>query len=582
MSGYLIAEEGPLAGTEISLLEDKPSGQWTLGRDPDLCDVLLEDPMVSRKHAVISLTPEGFSLENLSSVNPATQNGKVIEGPVLLKEGDILQIGSTFFRFTEHAPAQEIAEEKGPRAEESTGVPPEEPETVFGVTPETRWLLKVITGPNTGAEFAMQRGKSYLIGKDTASCDIIFQDLSVSRQHARLSVDAEENVSIEDLNSRNGVIVNGELISDKRLLSSQDLIALGTTSFVVIDRKQARETIVAPPAFVAAPTAAGAGAPEKAAVAPSAAIKPRRDWKELIIPKRHLIVAAAFSVVILLCLFGMFSLFKSEKIVVKQVDESQKIREVIAKFPAVQFSFNQNTGKLFLLGHVLTTVEKQELTYLVKGLPFVEEIEDNVIVDELVWKSMNDLLSTNPHWIGVSVYGPQPGKFVLRGYLPTLEEQTALIDYINLNFPYLDKLENQVVVEKNLQMEIQSMLTEHGYLGVSFQLSNGEVVLTGRVEESKHLQFEHLLKDMKKLPGVRLIKNLSIVTSGEASQIDLSSQYAVTGYSKRDEKDFFVVINGHILGQGDELDGMQIVKVEPKSVILEKDGLKYRINYNLQ
>lgn len=302
----------------------------------------------------------------------------------------------------------------------------------------------------------------------------------------------------------------------------------------------------------------------------------------MIVPKKHLVVAAAFSGVIVICLFGMFSLFKAEKIVVKQVDESQKVKEVVSKFPAVQFSFNQNTGKLFLLGHVLTSVEKQELMYLVKGLPFVEEAEDNVIVDELVWKSMNDLLSGNPNWIGVSVYGPQPGKFVLRGYLQTIEEQSSLIDYINLNFPYLDKLENQVVIEKNLQTEIQSMLTEHGYLGVSFQLSNGELVLTGRVEEPKQSEFEQLVGKMKKLPGVRLVKNLSVVTSGNASQIDLSQQYAVTGYSRRDEKDFFVVINGHILGQGDELDGMHIVKVEPKSVILEKDGLKYRINYNLQ
>ncbi len=577
MSGYLIGEEGPLAGTEVVLLEDKPSGTWTLGRDPDLCDVLLEDPMVSRRHAVISLTPEGFSLENLSSVNPATQNGKVIEGPVLLKESDVLQIGSTFFRFTERAPAK--AEEL-PVVGEDLSAEEVEPEVAFGVTPETRWLLKVITGPNTGAEFAMQRGKSYLIGKDPATCDIIFQDLSVSRQHARLIVDQEENVSIEDLNSRNGVIVNGELSGEKRLLSSQDLIALGTTTFVVIDRKEARETIVASPAFTG--TAPPPAAESEKRELPRSVAKEKRHWKEMIVPKKHLVVAAAFSGVIVICLFGMFSLFKAEKIVVKQVDESQKVKEVVSKFPAVQFSFNQNTGKLFLLGHVLTSVEKQELMYLVKGLPFVEEAEDNVIVDELVWKSMNDLLSGNPNWIGVSVYGPQPGKFVLRGYLQTIEEQSSLIDYINLNFPYLDKLENQVVIEKNLQTEIQSMLTEHGYLGVSFQLSNGELVLTGRVEEPKQSEFEQLVGKMKKLPGVRLVKNLSVVTSGNASQIDLSQQYAVTGYSRRDEKDFFVVINGHILGQGDELDGMHIVKVEPKSVILEKDGLKYRINYNLQ
>src|ERR1700733_9673108 len=98
MAGYLIAEEGPLAGLVVRLEEGE---EWILGRDPDEVSIVLEDPMVSRRHVICRLTAEGFTLENLSSVNPATQNGKVITEPVLLREGDILQVGSTFFRFTE-------------------------------------------------------------------------------------------------------------------------------------------------------------------------------------------------------------------------------------------------------------------------------------------------------------------------------------------------------------------------------------------------------------------------------------------------------------------------------------------------
>lgn len=577
MSGYLIAEEGPLAGTIVSLLEEKPSGQWTLGRDPDLCDVLLEDPMVSRKHAIIALTPEGYTLENLSSVNPATQNGKIIaEQPVLLKEGDILQIGSTFFRFTEETPAMPISEE-APSPEEEVSPEPVS-EVPFGATADTRWLLKVVSGPNAGAEFAMRPGKTYVIGKDPATCDIIFQDLSVSRQHARLNIDENDNVSIEDMGSRNGIIVNGELVTDKQLLHSQDLVALGTTTFLVIDRQQARETIVSPPI-----TAAGTPAIVKTeAHAAPTAVKEKRNWHEMVIPKRHLLIAGVFVSAIFVCVIAMFSLFKAESIVVKQVDESVQVKEILTKFPAVQFSFNQNTGKLFLAGHLLTTVEKQEMTYMLKQLPFVEDIEDNVIVDDLVWKSMNDLLSTNQAWASVSVYSPMPGKFVLRGYLQTMDQQQALTDFINLNFPYLDKLDNQVVVEKNLQSEVQTMLAEKNYSGITFELANGEVVFTGRIEESKNSHFLDLLKELKKVPGVRTVKNYVVTTTADTSQVDLSEQYQITGTSKRDEKDYFVVINGRILGQGDLLDGMMITRVEPKSVLLEKDGLKYKINYNLQ
>ena len=576
MIGYLVAEEGPLAGLTVSFEEGIHDNEWSLGRDPETSDVVLEDPMVSRKHAIMRSTPEGFLFENLSSVNPATQNGMVIAEPVLLKEGDIIQIGSTFFHFTEKAPEiEEPAPEPAPPAAKE----PEEPEAAamaselhFGPTPDTRWLLKVISGPNAGAEFAMHKSATYLIGKDPNICDIVFQDLSVSRQHARLTIDDEDNAFIEDLGSRNGVIVNGELIDTKQLLSTQDLVALGTTTFLVIDRLEARETIISPPTAFPMPT------PEAA----KAAEKKRKDWKELIIPKRHLVIAGIFGAILFVSMFSMISLFKAEPVIVKQVDESAKIEMVMEKFPGVVYSFNQPSGKLFLTGNVLTTVDHQELLYLLKELPFIENMDDNVIVDELVWRSMNALLSRNPNWIGVSMYGPAPGKFVLRGYVETLDEAEELIDYVNLNFDYLDKLENQVVIEKNVQIEIESLLLEKGFSAVTFELSNGEIVFSGRIDEKGKRPFNNLLDDFKKIPGIRVVQNFVIVTSGDISRIDLTNDYKITGFSKRDNKDFFVVINGRILGNGDLLDGMQITKIDPRMVFLQKEGIKYRINYNLQ
>src|SRR5579883_2262625 len=106
MAAFLIGEEGPLAGLLIRFEEGE---EWVLGRDPDVATQVLEDPMVSRRHVICRLTPEGYVLENLSAVNPATQNGKVITEPTLLREGDIIQVGSTFFRFSEQEPTPGVA-----------------------------------------------------------------------------------------------------------------------------------------------------------------------------------------------------------------------------------------------------------------------------------------------------------------------------------------------------------------------------------------------------------------------------------------------------------------------------------------
>jgi type III secretion system YscD/HrpQ family protein len=562
MAGYLIAEEGPLAGLVLRFEE---GDEWVIGRDPDEVELVLEDPMVSRKHVICRRVAEGYIFENLSAVNPATQNGKIITEPVLLQEGDIIQVGNTFFRFSEKSPESEtpaplFLEEASDLSTLSNTTPP-----------DARWMIKVITGPNAGAEFFMQKGKSYIIGKDPEVCDIIFQDLSVSRQHAKISLDEQDQVSIEDLGSRNGTLVKGKPITESATLQSQDLIALGTTSFMVIDREQSRGTIVAQ---------APAMPQTEEVVAAEIAIP--KDWREMVIPKKHLILAGVISCTILALVIGMISLFQAAPLEAPPRHESELVTEIVKKYPDIQFSYNDGSGKLFLTGHVLTPVEKQELVYQLNGLKFLTSIEDTVVIDEYVWENMNALLMTNPAWMGVSIHSPVPGKFVVRGYLQTLEEAQALSDYLNVNFPYQDRLDNQVVVESNLMTQLQSLLLERGFNNVSYQLTDGELVLSGRVDGKDSSGFDTLVKEFKSLPGVRMLKNYVIYTSEDSSLVDLSSKYKVMGFSKKDGASQYIVINGKILSVGDLLDGMIITTISPTMVLLEKDGLKFKINYNLQ
>lgn len=561
MAGYLIAEEGPLAGL---ILRFEEGNEWVIGRDPDEVALVLEDPMVSRKHVICRKAPEGYLLENLSAVNPATQNGKIITEPVLLQEGDIIQVGNTFFRFSERKLETETAplflEETSDLATLSMATPP-----------EARWMIKVITGPNAGAEFFMQTGKSYIIGKDPDVCDIIFQDLSVSRQHAKITLDAQDRVSIEDLGSRNGTLVKGKQITEKTPLVSQDLVALGTTSFMVIDREQSRETIISQAPVIEQ-------VPEEAAVAMTAS----KDWREMIIPKKHLIFAGVIGCALLALFVGMVSLFQAEPLEAPPQHEKEQVAEIVKNYPDVQYSYNDGSGKLFLTGHVLTPVDKQELVYQLDGLKFLSSVEDTVVIDEYVWENMNALLMKNPAWMGVTIHSPAPGKFVVRGYLQTLEQAQALADYLNVNFPYLDRMDNQVVVESNLMTQVQSLLLEQGFNNVSYQLTDGEIVLSGRVDGNDSSRFDTLVKEFKALPGVRVLKNYVIYTTEESSLVDLTSKYKVMGFSKKDGTSQYIVINGKILAMGDSLDGMTITNISPTTVLLEKDGLKFKINYNLQ
>ncbi len=580
MPGYLIAEEGPLTGLIIRLVDDE---EWMIGRDPDVAFQVLEDPMVSRRHVVVRETEEGLIAENLSAVNPASLNGEVLAEPKILQEDDVLQVGNTLFRFstqdplaTAEIPVQNIESNDEEFWDEDLG------NLSFAENSDERWIIKVVAGPNTGAEFGMESSKTYILGKDPETCDIVFQDLSVSRQHAKISLNDDGEVIIEDLQSRNGVVINGMMITEPTPLSSQDLVGLGTTNILLIDRKETRETIYSPASTYSREEITSRASPEESPENQEMQEAVKKDWKQLVIPTKHLIIALMFAVLVFIGFVGMITLFRAQDVIVEKVDETQQIKEAIAGYPTVEFSFTPSTGKIFVLGHVLTEVDHQELVYMLKTIPFITHIEDNIIIDELLVENFNALLMKNPNWRSIAVTAPKAGLFVLRGYVDTQDLSINLNDYVQHNFPYLDRLQNKVVVENTMETEIQSILMERNFASVTFQYSNGELILAGRVNEKDQEPFEQTFAQLKKLEGIKQIKNFAVYTTAATARIDVSDKYRVTGTSKFGQSNQFVVINGKILSSGDNLDGMTITNITANEIKLEKDGVKYKINYNQQ
>src|SRR5437588_1017404 len=74
------------------------SGGATLGRSRE-CDVVVDDPNVSRTHA--ELRPRGGSwvLTDLGSTNGSSVNGRRIDAPTVVKPGDEIELGSASMRF---------------------------------------------------------------------------------------------------------------------------------------------------------------------------------------------------------------------------------------------------------------------------------------------------------------------------------------------------------------------------------------------------------------------------------------------------------------------------------------------------
>jgi pSer/pThr/pTyr-binding forkhead associated (FHA) protein len=82
----LVAQTGPLSGQRWQI-----ESQIVVGRDAS-CELVIADRQVSRYHARIERTPEGVVLEDLGSKNGTFCNGNRIEDPILLKDGDMIQV----------------------------------------------------------------------------------------------------------------------------------------------------------------------------------------------------------------------------------------------------------------------------------------------------------------------------------------------------------------------------------------------------------------------------------------------------------------------------------------------------------
>lgn len=82
----LVGQAGPLNGHRWMV-----QSELVVGRDIT-CDIMIPSRQVSRKHARFRYSEEGVYLEDLGSKNGTHVNGSPVNEPLLLRDGDMIQI----------------------------------------------------------------------------------------------------------------------------------------------------------------------------------------------------------------------------------------------------------------------------------------------------------------------------------------------------------------------------------------------------------------------------------------------------------------------------------------------------------
>ena len=146
--------------------------------------------------------------------------------------------------------------------------------------------LRVTGGNASGKDIEFE--SEFLIGRAETGDGRLGDDPELSRRHARISRRAGDQLTIEDLGSTNGTLVNGKKITAAHTLTPGDTVKVGTTTIQVLDQTgaapQATRLGTVPPAegqvtaasgtAPPAPAAPAAPAPPPAPVAPAAPAPP--------------------------------------------------------------------------------------------------------------------------------------------------------------------------------------------------------------------------------------------------------------------------------------------------------------------
>jgi pSer/pThr/pTyr-binding forkhead associated (FHA) protein len=221
-----------------------PRDGLVIGRGAE-CDISVDDPGVSRRHAVVKPGRGGFTLTD-ESANGTFVNGRRMTGAQALTHGDVVGIGTEEFRVdVDAAPFASVFQgSSGDQVDLIGGVPepdplglasrrapprqpverPAPPSTPIPPSASALAQLEVARGPLAGKVFRVER-QVCAIGRGDHN-DVRLNDASVSSSHATLLL-KRGTWYVVDLQSANGSYVDGYRVATERALPDGGSLRVG-------------------------------------------------------------------------------------------------------------------------------------------------------------------------------------------------------------------------------------------------------------------------------------------------------------------------------------------------------------------
>lgn len=188
----------------------------TIGRSSNN-DIPIPEQHVSRQHAVINYRDGIFMVNDLGSSNGTFVNDQKVDEPFPLFAGDEIRLYVPTVRFLAIDGAEEVNNESD--------------FVIVATDPKGQGTLVITNGPQEGQNINLMLD-SITIGRATSSAtwEVLLQDPSVSRPHARLDRH-DDTWFITDLGSSNGTRINKQTLNpnQEKALADGDTLELGSS-----------------------------------------------------------------------------------------------------------------------------------------------------------------------------------------------------------------------------------------------------------------------------------------------------------------------------------------------------------------
>ena len=193
-----------------------------IGRD-ESCDLVLGGKGVSRRHASISPSANGYLLRD-ESVNGTQVNDRTLSGTHLLVHGDRIQLHDEELRFEVEGKAERPVAAADNDATQLLDMSHLRGLRDAGASRRISCTLEIVKGPSSGTTFDLDKPVCS-IGRARHN-DVQLRDDSVSNAHATL-LRKGAAWFVVDLRSANGTFVNGSRSAGERELSTGAVLRIG-------------------------------------------------------------------------------------------------------------------------------------------------------------------------------------------------------------------------------------------------------------------------------------------------------------------------------------------------------------------